>query len=404
MKNKENFKKHLILVICAIIVFGIIFIALNIVQYKRYTENVNNALGQIIANIKEEYPDVKIEEIIQILNSDSILQNNLLSEYGIDIQKDSLVLSNNGIYINYLVWLTILIIILIIVLTILIIKYNKSQSNKIKEIEKYIEEINNKNYALDIQSNDEDELSVLKNELYKITIMLKEQAENSKNDKLNLKKSLEDISHQLKTPLTSITIMLDNILDNPNMDVDTRNEFIKDIHREVSNINFFIQSLLKLSKFDANTIEFNRKEEKIQKIVDNAVKNVSMICDLKNIEIIVENKCDALILCDLNWQVEAVTNILKNSVEHSNNGTKIYIKLESNNIYSQITIKDNGVGIDKKDLKHIFDRFYKGKNSSKDSVGIGLSLAKTIIEKDNGYITVDSELNKRTIFKIRYMK
>ena len=129
-----------------------------------------------------------------------------------------------------------------------------------------------------------------------------------------------------------------------------------------------------------------------------------MICDLKNIEIIIENKCDALILCDLNWQVEAVTNILKNSVEHSNNGTKIYIKLESNNIYSQITIKDNGVGIDKKDLKHIFDRFYKGKNSSKDSVGIGLSLAKTIIEKDNGYITVDSELNKGTIFKIRYMK
>ncbi len=404
MKNKENFKKHLILVICAIIVFGIIFIALNIVQYKRYTENVNNALDQIIANIKEEYPDVKMEEIIQILNSDSILQNNLLSEYGIDIKKDSLVLSNNGIYINYLVWLTILIIILIIVLTILIIKYNKSQSNKIKEIEKYIEEINNKNYALDIQGNDEDELSVLKNELYKITIMLKEQAENSKNDKLNLKKSLEDISHQLKTPLTSITIMLDNILDNPNMDVDTRNEFIKDIHREVSNINFFIQSLLKLSKFDANTIEFNRKEEKIQKIIDNAVKNVSMICDLKNIEIIIENKCDALILCDLNWQVEAVTNILKNSVEHSNNGTKIYIKLESNNIYSQITIKDNGVGIDKKDLKHIFDRFYKGKNSSKDSVGIGLSLAKTIIEKDNGYITVDSELNKGTIFKIRYMK
>ena len=404
MKNKENFKKHLILVICAIIVFGIIFIALNIVQYKRYTENVNNALDQIIANIKEEYPDVKMEEIIQILNSDSILQNNLLSEYGIDIKEDSLVLSNNGIYINYLVWLTILIIILIIVLTILIIKYNKSQSNKIKEIEKYIEEINNKNYALDIQGNDEDELSVLKNELYKITIMLKEQAENSKNDKLNLKKSLEDISHQLKTPLTSITIMLDNILDNPNMDVDTRNEFIKDIHREVSNINFFIQSLLKLSKFDANTIEFNRKEEKIQKIIDNAVKNVSMICDLKNIEIIIENKCDALILCDLNWQVEAVTNILKNSVEHSNNGTKIYIKLESNNIYSQITIKDNGVGIDKKDLKHIFDRFYKGKNSSKDSVGIGLSLAKTIIEKDNGYITVDSELNKGTIFKIRYMK
>ena len=404
MKNKENLKKCLILVICTVLVFGIIYIALNIIEYNKYTENVNNALSQIIENVKNEYPNVQIDEIIKILNSENIENNNLLIEYGIDLQKDSLIFANNTIHTNYIIILSILVLILLIIITAIFILYNKNQNKKIKEIERYIEEISHKNYTLDIQDNDEDELSVLKNELYKITIMLKEQAENSKKDKLSLKKSIEDISHQLKTPLTSISIMLDNILDNPNMDINTRNDFIKDIHREVSNINFFIQSLLKLSKFDANTIEFNRKEEKLQDIVDKSIKNVSMICDLKNIGIIVENTCKSKILCDINWQIEAVTNILKNSVEHSNNNTNIYISLDDNNMYSQISIKDNGVGIDKDDLKHIFERFYKGKNSSKDSVGIGLSLAKTIIEKDNGYITVESEINKGTIFNIRYIK
>ena len=145
---------------------------------------------------------------------------------------------------------------------IVFLKYNNSKDKKLKEITQYIEEINRKNYKLNIDDNTEDELSILKNEVYKTTIMLKEQAENSLNDKVNLKNSLSDISHQLKTPLTSITIMLDNIIDNPNMDQETRSEFIKDVKREITNINFLVQALLKLSKFDTNTIKFTNKEEK----------------------------------------------------------------------------------------------------------------------------------------------
>ena len=127
----------------------------------------------------------------------------------------------------------------------------------------------------------------MKNEVYKTTIMLKEQAENSLNDKVNLKNSLSDISHQLKTPLTSITIMLDNIIDNPNMDQETRSEFIKDVKREITNINFLVQALLKLSKFDTNTINFTKKEEKVVDILSTAIQNVSVLCDLKDIEIVV---------------------------------------------------------------------------------------------------------------------
>ena len=409
MKNKEVLKKYIIFTIVVFAIFMIILAIVNHIQYSSYNRNSNLAINQIINNIKKSYPEADINEIIQILNNDNLEQTDFLKEYGINIDKDTAILSNQQdskllLIINCSILLTLLIVIICI-----FVKYNKNQNKKISEITKYIEDINRGIYTLSIQENSEDELSILKNELYKITVMLREQSENSIKDKMQLKKSLEDISHQLKTPLTSITIMLDNLLDNLNMDVDIRNDFIKSIYREISNINFFIQALLKLSKFDVNTIKFNRKEEKIRDIIDQAQQNVETLCDLRKIKI--ETIPDfgqapfrnPEVVCDIKWQVEAITNIIKNCVEHSESGTKISIKYGKNDLYSEILIEDQGSGIDPEDLKHIFERFYKGKNSSKDSVGIGLSLAKTIIEKDNGYITVESEMGKGSKFCIRYL-
>ena len=402
--KKLNYKNCIIVIITTILVFTIAISIINYIQYRNYIKNVNIVINEIVNNIQEQYPDVDINKIISMLNDENVSNENVLSQYGIDISKDSAILTNDLLYRNNVIMNLSIILIFSIIIIIVFVLYNKRQKNKIKEITNYIEQINNKNYALDIQDNNEDELSVLKNELYKITVMLKEQAENSAKDKINLKNSLEDISHQLKTPLTSITIMLDNILDSPDMDLQTRNEFIKDIYREIANIKFLVQNLLILSKFDANTITFNEKEEKLEDIIEEAKQNVASICDLKNIQIILEGKEDAKTTCDLKWQVEALTNILKNCAEHSNNNTKINVLYSENNMYSEIVIKDEGSGIDQKDLKHIFERFYKGKNSDKDSIGIGLSLAKTIIEKDNGFITVDSELGKGTTFNIKYRK
>ena len=402
--KKLNYKNCIIVIITTILVFTIAISIINYIQYRNYIKNVNTVINEIVNNIQEQYPDVDINKIISMLNDENVSNENVLSQYGIDISKDSAILTNDLLYRNNVIMNLSIILIFSIIIIIVFVLYNKRQKSKIKEITNYIEQINNKNYALDIQDNNEDELSVLKNELYKITVMLKEQAENSAKDKINLKNSLEDISHQLKTPLTSITIMLDNILDSPDMDLQTRNEFIKDIYREIANIKFLVQNLLILSKFDANTITFNEKEEKLEDIIEEAKQNVASICDLKNIQILVEGKEDAKTTCDLKWQVEALTNILKNCAEHSNNNTKINVLYSENNMYSEIVIKDEGGGIDQKDLKHIFERFYKGKNSDKDSIGIGLSLAKTIIEKDNGFITVVSELGKGTTFNIKYRK
>ena len=294
-------------------------------------------------------------------------------------------------------------VITIITLLILYISYNHKKENDIKEIIKCIEEINKKNYELQIDSISEDELSILKNEIYKTTIMLKESAENSNKDKINLKKSLEDISHQLKTPLTSILVMLDNIIEDPDMDKCVRNDFIRDIKRNVVNINFLVQALLKLSKFEANTVYFIKQKNDLQNIIKESIKNVSALCDLRNINIEFNTKVNSKIVCDSKWQIEAITNILKNAIDHSKNASKVTINIEDNNVYSMIEIIDTGDGISKKDIAHIFERFYKGENATSDSIGIGLALAKTIIEEDNGNVSVES--NKLgTKFVIKYFK
>lgn len=404
MKNKIELKKMCITSCIVIIIFLITFSILIYKQYKTYTYNFNQKIAGIIDNVLEKYPDIEKREIVEILNSSDKTNNEILREYGIELDKDSVILENNTDFQKFIIIDISTLILFILIFSIIFFKYNHSESKKINEITKYIEEINRGNYKLNIEENTEDELSILKNELYKITIMLKEVAENSQKDKTTLKDSLSDISHQIKTPITSILIMLDNILSDENMPEDIKKDFIKDIKREIINIKFLVESILKLSKIDSNSIKFIKKEVFIKDIINEAVKNVSMLSELKNIEIIVSGDDSIKTICDLKWQVEAITNILKNCIEHSYENRKIYINYNQNNMYTELKIEDNGTGIDAKDLPHIFERFYKGKNSSSDSVGIGLALSKSIIESNNGYIQVDSKLNKGTTFIIKYLK
>ena len=404
MKNKVELKKTMIYILLAIVLAIIVFSGIYYYQYRYYTNNFNSKISTIVTKLIEEYPELSKSEIIELLNSKEINNQELFNTYGIDLNNDSVVMENDKKFACFSIINILFIIFFATLIVIIFLKYNKSKDKKLNEITKYIEEINNKNYKLYIDDNTEDELSILQNEIYKTTIMLKEVADNSKEDKIKLKDSLSDISHQLKTPLTSITILIDNIIENKDMDETTRTEFAKDIKREITNINFLVQSLLKLSKLDADSVKFMNEDVNISEIINSSIKNVSVLSDLKNIDIEVNGDKNAKIYCDLKWQVEAITNILKNCVEHSKSNGKVQISYEENQVYSIIKIRDYGVGIYKEDLPHIFERFYKGKNSSNESIGIGLALSKTIIESNNGYIGVESELEKGTEFIIKYFK
>lgn len=397
MKNKTIKKYILSLIILLIFNVSLIFI-LNRYEYKMYTKNYNDKINSIISNIKNKYPNIEESDIIEIINNEEDSED-ILSKYGIDsITKNDKV--NNKLRIISLI----IIITFDSLIMLIFYLYDKNKSKKIKEITKMISKINNRQFDIDINDFNEGELSILKNEISKTTTMLRQVADNSVKDKLNLKDSLGDISHQLKTPLTSITIMIDNILDNPDMDEKTRKKFLINIKREILNINFLVMSLLKLSKFDANVVKFNKESVYLKDIIIESIKNVSMIKELKNITIKVSGDDNIKLLCDFKWQVESITNILKNSIEHTSEYGTVEVNYSENKLYTRILIKDNGKGIDSGDLPHIFDRFYKGENGSDDSFGIGLSLSKTIIEKEGGSITVKSTPNIGTIFTIKYLK
>ena len=392
MKNKEKLKKFLIILSLYTIFVIFLTYSINKYEYQVYKDNFDTKITSIILKIKEDYPNITDEELYNILKS-SKKDGKVLEQYSLTIDNK---------YQQFLVTNIMIVFISTIFLIFLFLKFNAKKDREINKITKCLEEINKRNYKIDIEEMSEDELSILKNELYKVTIKLKEDAENSKQAKKDLKDTLADISHQLKTPITSILIILDNIIDNPDMDKNTREDFIRDIKRELLNMNFLALNLLKLSKLDSNTVHFIKKEVSLDEIVTSSIKNIAPLCDLKNITIIKNLEPGIKINCDLNWQVEAITNILKNCVEHSKENSKIDITTATNKVYHSIKIRDYGTGISKKDLPHIFERFYKGTGGSANSIGIGLSLAQKIIESNDGLINVETGPDGTT-FTIKYL-
>lgn len=396
MKNKKKYSK---LIMFTLIIFGII-ILLNVMLYYHVNKNYNNKIVNIISTIKEKYPEIKDDEIFGIIKNK--VKTNTFNRYSFDLDGIVLIKENKTIFVSYFIILLFIYLIICLVYLTIIINNDKRKEKEINEVIKIIEEINNKNYSFKMKDINEEDLSLLKNEIYKTTIMLNEISEISKKDKKELEESLEDISHQLKTPLTSILIMIDTLLDDEDMDQNTREDFLRNMKREVMNINFLVKSILKLSRLDTNTVKFISKKESVKEIINEAILNVSLLSDLKNVKI-ENNLSDSFITCDYKWQIEALTNILKNSIEHSYENNKVLIESSENNAYVKIIIKDFGTGITKEDINHIFERFYKGKDSDYDSIGIGLALSKSIIEKQNGKISVESS-DDGTTFTIKYFK
>lgn len=401
-KNR-NSRKAIILGIIVIMLSTGIFWVINNIQYRKYLKIVNAKIDNIISEVIEKYPDITEEEVLEILKNNETPESSVLEKYGYTPDISYIKTLGEQIETNKKQNIALVIIFGTVSLGIYLI-YVITQEKKIAEINEYIKQINKKNYILKIEENDNGELSKLRNELYKTTVLLKETAEISEKEKENLSTAIADISHQLKTPLTSIRIMLDNIQDDPDMEKEVREDFLIEISKQIDWISSLVVALLKIAKFDAGTIKMENNEINAKNLIDNIVSNLAILMELKNIEIITNVDEKATFIADYKWQQEALTNILKNAIEHSKHNSRIYITVENTNLFLKIIIKDEGSGIDKEDLKHIFQRFYKTKNSSENSIGIGLPLAKAIIEQSNGYIKVETKYGEGTSFEVKYIK
>ena len=366
-----------------------------------------DALLAIISNIKKDYPDVTDEEIAEILNKKSLTDNvddeiYSLRKYGITEDIPFVFSNKNNFFYLFLLCGGVCFVGSGLFLLVFIM-YVKKQKKEEKRLTEHLIRINSGKYELPTDNMTESNYSVLEDEIYKTTVTLRKQAEQSYKDKENLKESVSDISHQLKTPLTSIMIMLDDLTDDENMPEDIRREFLHDIKRSASHMSFLTQTLLTLAKLEVNSIEFRNKPEKVSDIFIACIENTEVIAEVRGVNVSYSSE-DITLNCDFKWICEALTNIVKNCIEHTPDGGKVKLKGYSTALFTRISIKDNGSGIDKDDLPHIFERFYKGKNSDKDSIGIGLSMSKAIIEKSGGYIKAISAQDKGTEFIITFHK
>ena len=297
----------------------------------------------------------------------------------------------------------ILLVTIFYLITIIITWYHLyKKSKKIKNLSTYMNNILNNNYSLDIRDYEEGDLSNLKNDIYKMTVKLKEKSDLNLKEKKYLEEVLSDISHQLKTPLTSMYVINDVLLSDKKIDDSKKQEFLMKNRKELERIEWLVTSLLKMSRLDSGSEKIIPKETKLDDLIRKTVTPLEIPIELKNQKLIVEYDPKIVLNIDLNWTTEALINILKNAHEHTKENGTIQIKAKDTVIYTEIEIIDTGEGISTTDLPHIFERFYKGK-TNKESIGIGLNMAKKIINLEKGDIKVTSNSNGTT-FNIKFYK
>lgn len=255
--------------------------------------------------------------------------------------------------------------------------------------------------SIDFDNYSEGELSILHSEIYKMTIRLREQQQKLINDKKYLADSLADISHQIRTPLTSINLLVER-LSATGLTDECRHQLTNELYELLGRIDWLITTLLKISKLDAGTVSFNKETISLETLIKKSCSPLLIPIELRGQELILH--AEGNFYGDPAWTSEAVGNIVKNCMEHTPDGGRIEIDAAETALYSEIVIKDNGAGISPEDLPHIFERFYKGKDSDGKSFGIGLALSRMIIAGQKGIVKAENRKNAGAMFTLRFYK
>lgn len=296
---------------------------------------------------------------------------------------------------------SIYIILVCLVIEFISLFFTKKRYNDISELTYKIDKILHNNDYTNFDVNKEGELAVLNSEIFKMTVRLREQTERLENEKNYLKDYLADISHQIRTPMTSINIMISR-LSRQELTFEDRFKMIKEISKLLTRIEWLITALLKVAQLESDTVKLKKEKTNVEEVVNKALESLKIQAEIKNIKLKLKIEKNTNYKGDYYWSVEAISNIIKNCIEHSENEGIIEIISEINPIYTEIIITDEGKGICKEDLPHLFERFYRGNNSGSEGIGIGLYLTKMIVSKQNGVITAKNRENKGAEFNIKF--
>ena len=252
-------------------------------------------------------------------------------------------------------------------------------------------------------SYEEGEISILRDEIYKMTVRLREQSEILAEDKETLADSLADISHQIRTPLTTLNLMTARMMREGD-DPEQRKRILREMNRMLERIEWLITALLKMSKLDAGAIRLEPADISMKGFLKKVMEPFEIQMDLRDQRCRIEGAEGMTFTADEAWTLEAVRNVVKNSLEYTPDGEALEISSEDNPLYTEISVCDRGPGIDPEDLPHLFERFYKGKNAGSSSFGIGLALAQSIMSRQNGVIRAENRQGGGSRFRIRFYK
>ena len=405
--SNPEIKKYNISIIALFLITIILSIFVNTLNLNIIKADVIQNNQAIVGNIVSKYPELE-KDIVSVITQAKNKENTdlgakVLQKYNYDsstnLSQEPIV--QNNIYkmlkINIL-FITFVFLCLITISFYFFIKIYRD----IKDMTDYVyHSSEGREYQMK-NKNQEGQMGLLKTELMKMTTVLKEKVALLHSEKIFLNDTISDISHQLKTPMTSLMLLTDLMYND--LDKEKKIEFLDRTNAQLSRMDWLIKSMLKLSKLEAKVIDFKTDKVNINELIKRSISPLLVPIELRNISLNINGDKEASYIGDIEWSSEALGNIIKNCIEHTKEGGTLDITYEENPIYSEIIIKDNGEGIDKDDIQNIFKRFYKGKNSKSDSVGIGLAMAKSIIESQNGDIYVKSKKNRGSEFHITFHK
>lgn len=359
----------------------------------------------IVGTVAQKYPQVEAQVVQDLSAPDDLsvsLGHQVLERYGLRDLSAAQSGIGTGLLARLLPTAFVLTGLVCAGFVLILAGYRHSISAQVAKLSTYLGQIEAGDYALDVRDNGEGSFSLLKNDLYKVTVRLREQAELLQKDKTALSNLIADISHQIKTPLTSLGVLADLLADDP--PEEDRLAFVEKLRAQLWRIQWLVTALLKLARLDAGTAAFKSEPVDMRRLIERALEPLQIPLEIKKQRLEVHGDDSANFTGDLNWSAEALTNVIKNCVEHTPEGGKIEITYAANVLYAEITVSDDGEGIPSADLPNIFNRFYRGANAGENSIGIGLALAKAIFNAQSGDISVRSQRGTGTHFEIRFFR